>query len=35
MLGSDDPPGDGELDEAADVGGPLTGGTAHLSFSLG
>ena len=34
MLGSDNPPGDGELYVAEDVGGALTGGAAHLTLCL-
>ena len=34
VLSGDDPPGDGELDVAADVGAALARGTAHLSLRL-
>ena len=34
MLGSDNPPGDGELNIAADVGGALAGGATHLTLRL-
>jgi hypothetical protein len=34
VLGGVDPPGDGELDVAADVGAALAGGAAHLTLRL-
>ena len=34
VLSGVDPPGDGELDVAADVGAALARGTAHLSLRL-
>ena len=34
VLGGVDPPGDGELDVAADVGAALACGAAHLTLSL-
>ena len=34
MLAGGGAPGDGQLDEAEDVGGALAGGAAHLTPSL-